>query len=99
MKYDSDLIETIYALQQNNPALAERMWNRLVKQEQDSGDVHVGYGKIVPESLVKYIKQCNVTSSTYHKIQAIKEVRNRTGWGLKEAKDAVEFMIERGIVR
>lgn len=98
MKYDSDLIEAIYVLQQKNPALAERMWNRLVKQEQDNDDVHIGYGKVIPASLVKYLQQANVTSSTYHKVQAIKEVRNRTGWGLKESKDAIDFMVDRGIL-
>lgn len=102
MKYDKDLIEAMYLLQQTNGALAERMWNRLVqqnKENQDLGDVHLGYGKSVPASLVTHLKSFNVGYSTYNKVQAIKEVRNRTGWGLKESKDAIDILVERGIIR
>ena len=102
MKYDSDLITTMYVLQQHNTALAERMWNRFVKQDEDTqnkSDVHLGYGKTVPGSLVQHLKSFNVGYSTYNKVQAIKEVRNHTGWGLKESKDAIDILVERGIIR
>lgn len=102
MKYDSDLIEAMYVLQKNNSALAERMWNRLVKQEkshENIGDVHISFGKIIYANVVQSLRSYNVSYNTYNKVQAIKELRNRTGWGLKEAKDAIEFMVDRGIIQ
>lgn len=101
MKYDSDLIETMYMLQQNNPALAERMWNRLVVQEKENHnnhnihDLQVGYGLCVPQHVVQYMQR---NHSSDNKVMAIKAMREQTGWGLKDAKDAVDLMVARGIL-
>lgn len=98
MKYDSDLIETMYLLQQNNPALAERMWNRLVMQEKEktnSHDLQVGYGLAVPHHVVQFMQR---NHNCDNKVSAIKALREQTGWGLKDAKDAVDLMIARGIL-
>jgi ribosomal protein L7/L12 len=105
MKYDSDLIETIYILQKNNPALAARMWDRLtapvapatpVVAPTKSGDVEAGYQLIVPEAVVLYLQR---NHSSYNKVSAIKALREKTGWGLKDAKDAVDFMIYKSILK
>lgn len=97
MKYDSDLIETMYLLQQTNPALAERMWNRLVKVEQEThtNDLQIGYGLSLPQHVVQYVQRHH---NRDNKVAAIKAVREQTGWGLKDAKDAVDLMIERGLL-
>lgn len=98
MKYDSDLIETMYLLQQSNPALAERMWNRLVTQEQEPQKMHdlnIGYGLSVPQHVVQFMQR---NHSRDNKVMAIKALREQTGWGLKDAKDAVDLMIARGLL-
>lgn len=98
MKYDKDLIETMYLLQQTNPALAERMWNRLVKVEQETQKMHdlnIGYGLTVPQHVVEYLQRHH---NRDNKVSAIKAMREQTGWGLKDAKDAVDLMIARGIL-
>lgn len=101
MKYDSDLIETIYLLKQHDSALAERIWNRLTTTVQSVAgqtivsSVNVGYLH-VPGNVVEYIQR---NHNSYNKVAAIKAMREQTGWGLKDAKDAIDFMIAREILK
>lgn len=102
MKYDKDLIETIYLLQQNDPQLAERMWNRLVgnvqleKQKQEdftTKKINLGFGLDISQEVLNYMQR---NHSAYNKVLAIKGMQEKTGWGLKAAKDAVDYMISQG---
>lgn len=109
MKYDSDLIDTIYFIKQQDPALAERMWDRLtaVKEEQPSTSINfskkynVGYGLEISEEVYNFMKRnhTEVQYNAFNKVSAIKSLREKTGWGLKDAKDAVEFMMETDMLK
>lgn len=99
MKYDSDLIEATYLIQKSNPELAKRIWDRLIPKVEiatNKNDLYVGFGLVVPEHIVKYIQR---EYCQYDKIIAIKAMREQTGWGLKNAKDAIELMINSGLLK
>lgn len=99
MKYDKDLIETMYLLQQSNPALAERMWDRLIQTEQNKKEdlhtkkINVGFGLDISQEIFSFMQRNHRANN---KVLAIRGMREKTGWGLKEAKDAVEQMIAYG---
>lgn len=96
MKYDRDLIATMYILQQSDVSLAERMWNRLVvEQEKNKSSLFVSFGLTVTSDVIEYIKR---NHSSSNKIAAIKAMREQTGWGLKDAKDAIDLMIAKNIL-
>ena len=97
MQYDRDLIQTIYILQQTDEALAARMWNRLMGQAPKTAvnDLYVSGHFVVPAHIVAFMK-CH--HNAINKVDAIRAMRVQTGWGLKEAKDAVDMMIAQGIL-
>lgn len=107
MKYDKDLIDTVYLLGQTNPELAERMWDRLVNPVVESvstatsfnsfedSKVYVGDNNYIPRSVMLYMKN---NHGNINKVAAIKALREKTGWGLREAKYAVDFMLDNGIM-
>lgn len=98
MKYDRDIIATIYLLQQTDEALASRMWNRFVETQQKNtvNDLHVTPNFIVPADVVAFVKY---SSEAGNKVDAIRIMRMKTGWGLKESKDAVDMMLAKGILK
>lgn len=98
MKYDRDLITTMYLLQQNDEALAARMWDRFVATNDKNvvTDFYVNYNYTVPAHIVEYVKN---NSQPGNKVDAIRLMRMKTGWGLKESKDAVDLMLEKGILK
>lgn len=67
-----------------------RVWDhiRAGLGDQIASDIFIG-NLIIEDSLI-------VHSIGSHKIEAIKEVRSFSGWGLKEAKDFVENVLARG---
>lgn len=97
MKYDCDLIEAIYILQQKDSSLAERMWNRLVVDsvENTTNSMNIRPGLTVTGEIIDYIKE---NHNSYNKVTAIKAMREQTGWGLKDSKDAIDMMIAKGIL-
>lgn len=98
MKYDRDIITTIYMLQQTDETLANRMWNRLVEKEQQNtiNDFYVSANFVVPADIVGFVKYA---SEAGNKVDAIRNLRMKTGWGLKDSKDAVDLMIAKGILK
>ena len=98
MKYDSDLIDAVYLLKQHDSQLAERIWNRLTKEtkaDQVNEDTYsLGYGRSISGELYRYMK---INHNAVNKVAAIKDLREKTGWGLKEAKDAVDYIYSEGM--
>jgi hypothetical protein len=107
MAYDADLVSMLHYVQQHDSELAQRLLERFLPEM--DGSIILENGDKLKSEYVEMIKQAykdprsmdpglTDISPDRRRVTAIKKTRYCTGWGLYEAKVAVDQLIKRNIL-